>query len=429
MRFVSTRGAAPPLSFSDASLAGLAPDGGLYVPESWPEIDVDALDPGEPFDRLAARVIAPFLAGDRLEPQIDALCERAFDFPMPLVPLGGGSAVLELFHGPTAAFKDFGARFLATCFEALLAERAERLTILVATSGDTGAAVAAACHRRPGMRVAVLFPDGGVAPRQERQLTCWDGNVRSFAVRGTFDDCQRLVKAAFARDGWPAEGRLSSANSINVGRLLPQMAYYAAASLRYRAEYGRAAGFVVPSGNVGNSVGAFWAKRLGFPVREIALATNANRVLPDWFADGEWNPRPSVKTLANAMDVGNPSNMERLLHLHPEREAMLAIAQSLSVDDATIREEIVRGVERWQRVWCPHTATAAHFLGRLEGDAWVVVSTAHPAKFDSIVEPLLGRPVETPARLQALLERPTRCTKIEADLDRFLAAMDEEEAR
>jgi threonine synthase len=423
IRFVSTRGGSPALSYSGAILQGLAPDGGLYVPERWPQIDVDRLDPGAPFGEIAAAVVAPFLEGDGLGDDVERLCREAFDFPVPLVPLARRTAVLELFHGPTAAFKDFGARFLAACFETLLERRRERLTVLVATSGDTGAAVAAACHRKPALRVGVLFPEGGVAPRQQHQLTCWDDNVRSFAVRGTFDDCQRLVKAAFGRAGFPAEGRLSSANSINVGRLLPQAAYYAAAALRYRHEQGRPAGFIVPSGNVGNAVGAFWARRLGFPLRAIALATNANRTLGDWFEGGAWQPRPSVRTLANAMDVGDPSNIERLFHLYPERETLRVQTRVLAVDDATIRAVIAVGPTRWGRVWCPHTATAVHFRERLPGEDWVVVATAHPAKFDSIVEPLVGT-VEVPPALRALLARPTRHVSIDADLGRLVAGLD-----
>ena len=416
MRFVSTRGRAPAVPFSEAILQGLAPDGGLYVPERWPAIDASRLDAEAPLAESAAVILAPFLAGDELEPELAAICRRAFDFEMPLVRLREDTALLELFHGPTAAFKDFGARFLAACFEVLLEGRAERLTVLVATSGDTGAAVAAACHRRERIRVGVLFPKGGVAPRQEHQLTCWDDNVTSFRVRGTFDDCQRVVKSAFGRADWPREGRLSSANSINVGRLLPQAMYYAVAALRYPRETNRTAGFVVPSGNVGNAVGAFWARRLGFPLGRIALATNANRVIPDWFEGGAWHPRPSQATLANAMDVGDPSNMERLFHLFPDREALRADATALAVDDDAIRREIAAGPGAWGRVFCPHTATAFHLRERLGAGDWVVVATAHPAKFDTIVEPLVGNAVPLPQRLADLLKRPVRAVEIAPEL-------------
>ena len=260
MKFVSTRGEAPAVSFSEAILQGLAPDGGLYVPDAWPVYDLGGFDRTRGFESLAAEILRPFFAGDPLEAELESLCRKAFDFPISMSLLPRDTAVLELYHGPTAAFKDFGARFLAHCFESLLAGRStgelspDELTVLVATSGDTGAAVASACHHRQGIRVGVLFPEGGVSPRQERQLTCWDGNVRSFAVRGTFDDCQRVVKGAFREPDWPATGRLSSANSINIGRLLPQMAYHAVASMWYERDRGAAAGFVVPSGNVGNAV-------------------------------------------------------------------------------------------------------------------------------------------------------------------------------
>lgn len=204
MNFASTRGEAPVVSFSEAALNGLAPDGGLYVPTTFPVFETADFDPEAPFPELAARILEPFLAGDRLEGELKAICERAFNFPMPLVPLGRETALLELFHGPTAAFKDFGARFLAACFGTLWeGEDAAPLTVLVATSGDTGAAVASAFHMQEGARVGILFPKGGVAPRQEKQLTCWDGNIRSFAVRGSFDECQRVVKQAFRRPGWP----------------------------------------------------------------------------------------------------------------------------------------------------------------------------------------------------------------------------------
>jgi threonine synthase len=419
MRYRSTRRKAPVVGFSEALLNGLAPDGGLYVPERLPRFEPASLDPEAGFAETAARILRPFLEGDPLETHLDELCGRAFDFPVPLVPLDPGTAVLELYHGPTAAFKDFGARFLAVCFERLLARGGppDSLTVLVATSGDTGAAVAAACHRRERIRVGILFPDSGVAPRQEKQLTCWDGNVLSFAVRGTFDDCQRLVKQAFTRPGWPRSGGLSSANSINVGRLLPQAVFYAVASMQYLARIGRPAGFVVPSGNIGNAVGAFWARRMGFPIRHVALASNANRVVPDWFETGEWSPRPSRPTLANAMDVGDPSNMERVFDLYPERDALLADASALSVPDETIREVIRAGGRRWKRVFCPHTATAVRFREVLSSPDWVIVSTAHPAKFDSTVEPLVGETVEVPPQLADLLRRPNRVARIEADFD------------
>jgi threonine synthase len=391
----------------------------LYLPERIPHLDMTALREIESYDLFAANVLRPFLAGDPLEDDVAALCQTAFDFPVPIVDLGPGTALLELFHGPTAAFKDFGARFLATCFDVM---DVGEIAILVATSGDTGAAVAGACHGRRRLEVGVLFPRDGVSPRQAHQLTCWGGNVSSFAVLGTFDDCQRMVKEVFQAGEWPSSARLTSANSINVGRLLPQAVYYGFAASRYEAAHGRAPGFVIPSGNVGNAVGAFLAREIGFPIRRIVLATNANRVVPDWFETGLWSPRPSVATLANAMDVGNPSNMERLFALFPDRGSICRCASSVSVDDDQIRSTIARGPRRWGQVFCPHTATAVRAREGMDTDDWIVVATAHPAKFDHIVEPLIGGPVEVPPGLSALLERPRRYVEIAPTGEALLAA-------
>ncbi|MCA9739698.1 MAG: threonine synthase [Gemmatimonadetes bacterium] len=427
MRYRSTRGEAPPVLFSEALLQGLAPDGGLYVPDRFPEPDRFPAEAGSDYAAFAAAVLRPFLEDDPLAEHVEGLCREAFDFPVPLVELPRRTAVLELFHGPTAAFKDFGARFLAGCFQHLPPDPDGRpRTILVATSGDTGAAVAAACHGKQGLEVAILFPEGAVSPRQQHQLTCWDGNVTSFAVRGTFDDCQRMVKELFQSGSWPGGGRLTSANSINVGRLLPQVVYYAWASLQYRARHGRAPGFIVPSGNVGNAVGAFWAQRAGFPVARIALATNANDVIPAFAGGGPWEPRPSVSTLANAMDVGHPSNMERLFDLAGGPEALRPLLHARTVSDEEIRETIRNGPARWGQVFCPHTATAVRLREEMSSADLVVVATAHPAKFEQIVEPLVGHPVEVPPALAELLARPTHVRVIEPTADSLRTAWAQE---
>jgi len=251
MRYVSTRDPGHSATLSQALRRGLAPDGGLYVPERFPALAAADFGTTSTLAEVAPRFLAPFFEGDALAAELGAIVREAFDFPVPLVPLAGpdDAAVLELFHGPTAAFKDFGARFLAACLGRLHRDTQRTLTILVATSGDTGGAVAAAFHGRPGIEVVVLFPRGLVSPRQELQLTCWGGNVKSLSVEGTFDDCQRLVKAAFADPALTARRELSSANSINVGRLLPQACYYAQASLATWRRTGRKANFIVPSGS------------------------------------------------------------------------------------------------------------------------------------------------------------------------------------
>ncbi|HUL46430.1 MAG TPA: threonine synthase [Steroidobacteraceae bacterium] len=428
--FTSSRDASVRMSFSAALLQGLAPDGGLYVPAAWPGLAVEDFAGAVSLPEVAQRLLTPFLAGDRLAPELAALAREALTFPAPLVPLDaeGRLSVLELFHGPTAAFKDFGARFLAACFARLLGAGARPLTILVATSGDTGGAVAAAFHRRPGIEVAVLFPKGLVSPTQERQLTCWGGNVRSLAVRGTFDDCQRLVKEAFLDGELRARGALSSANSINLGRLLPQAVYYAATSLAVWRAHGERASFVIPSGNLGNSLACLWARQAGLPIGAVVLAHNANRTVPDYLASGEWRPRPSVATLASAMDVGNPSNMERLRALYPELAQLRQAVSAVSVNDQEIRERIRAGYRTYGQIWCPHTATAAEAWERLSPQQraqgrWVLVSTAHPAKFREIVEPLIGRSVPMPESLAQLFARPVQCAEIDATLGALRTAL------
>jgi threonine synthase len=428
--FRSTRGGAAVQGFSAAVLRGLAPDGGLYVPLEWPRLAPEDFAGLEELPAIATRLLAPFLADDRLRPVLPALAGEAFNFPAPLVPLAADDAlsVLELFHGPTAAFKDFGARFLAACFARLRAGASQTLTILVATSGDTGGAVAAAFHERAGVEVAVLFPKGLVSPTQERQLTCWGGNVRSLRVRGTFDDCQRLVKAAFLDPALSARRELSSANSINLGRLLPQCVYYAAASLAIWRRHREPACFIIPSGNLGNALACLWARRVGLPIGEVVLAHNANRTVPDFLASGEWRPRASIATPASAMDVGDPSNMERLRALYSNIDELRGAVSAFSVSDEQIRARIRAGYHEYGQIWCPHTATAAEVWERLplaqrRGRRWVLVSTAHPAKFRELIEPLIAREVPLPETLARLLARPVQYIEIDATPAALRAAL------
>jgi threonine synthase len=430
--FRSSRAGAPAAGFSAAVRQGLAPDGGLYVPVSWPRRAVEDFAGAEKLPEVATRLLAPFMAGDPLAGALPELVREAFSFPAPLVALDAAEmlSVLELFHGPTAAFKDFGARFLAACLARLHPSGERPLTILVATSGDTGGAVAAAFHGRAGCEVVVLFPKGLVSPTQERQLTCWGGNVRSLSVRGTFDDCQRLVKAAFLDEKLAARHALTSANSINLGRLLPQSVYYAAASLAAWCRHGEAASFIVPSGNLGNALACLWAREVGLPIGAVVLAHNANRTVPDYLANGVWRPRPSVPTLASAMDVGDPSNMERLRALFPELPALRAAVEAAAVTDEQIRARIRAGFRHYGRIFCPHTATAAEVYERLPperraGGRWVLVATAHPAKFQEIVAPLIGQEVPVPETLAKLFARPAHHTEIDADLAALRAVLEE----
>ncbi|KLJ02510.1 threonine synthase [Luteimonas sp. FCS-9] len=426
MDFLSTRGGVPPTPIDDALVAGLAPDGGLYVPASIPVLDLAT--PRATLADTATATLAPWFAGSRLEGRLPALCGEAFAFDAPLRPLHGtGDHVLELFHGPTAAFKDYAARFLAGALEALRSPDAPDTTIVVATSGDTGAAVAAAFHRRPGFRVAILYPEGRVSPRQAHGLECWGDNVRAFRVDGSFDDCQHLAKGALSDPALRARVPLGSANSISLGRLLPQSAYYVHAAVAHHARHGTTLNLIVPTGNLGNACAAVLARAMGAPLGEIRLACNANDTLPRFFAGADYAAQPTRATLANAMDVGAPSNFERLRHWHADDAALRAGFVAERVDDATIREAIAAAPARHGIVPCPHTATALSVLDGLRdaGDTrdWAVVATAHPAKFETIVEPLVGHAVPLPPALAACLARPAQGTPLPADHAALAAAL------
>jgi threonine synthase len=253
--------------------------------------------------------------------------------------------------------------------------------------------------------------------------------VRAFEIDGSFDDCQAMVKAAFVDPELRERHRLTAANSINLGRLLPQAAYHAAASLWHFRRYGEAAGSIVPTGNLGNGIAAIWAKAMGMPVREVVLAVNANRTIPDFLSTGDWQPRPSVRTLASAMDVGNPSNMERLRDLLPDLEDLRGSVEAYPVDDEQIRSQIAQDARRYGEVWCPHTATGFwvydHLPETRRAAAWIVSATAHPAKFESIVEPIIGRSVDVPPALAELLHRPTASTALEPSLPSLARALSE----
>ncbi len=419
MNVVSSRGGAP-IPLADAIAAGQAPDGGLFVPASVPRHEGPF---GASLAERALTVLRPHFAGDRLEPELPACVAESFTFDAPVRRLDDRTGLLELFHGPTAAFKDYGARFLAACL-VRLREPGRPTTVLVATSGDTGAAVAAAFHRRAGMRVVVLYPDGRVSPRQAHQLGAFGDNVATFRVAGTFDDCQRLVKEAFADRELAARHGLVSANSISLGRLLPQSAYFVHGALEARAKAAEPVHVVVPTGNLGNAFACLLARDAGAPIGDVVLATNGNRVLPDFLATGRYEPRASVPTLANAMDVGAPSNLERLRHRYPD-PARVVTADA--VDDETIRATIRDVLRATGVVVCPHTACGLAVLRRRRdrGDRrpHLVVATAHPAKFDSVVEPLIGRTIDVPPALAALLARPSRAEPLRSTLADLAAAL------
>lgn len=413
MKFVSTRNrCGEEYSASDAILKGLAPDGGLFVPKTMPTISPDfTVDKGLSYAMYTA--IKPFFEGDELEGELEEICRNAFNFPLPFYRQDNAKEVMELIYGPTFAFKDYGARFLAFTMEKLLQKRGEELTILVATSGDTGGAVASAFHQRNNLKVKVLFPKGRVADRQRAQLTTWGDNVESYEVEGSFDDCQKMVKDAFMD---PELKGLSSANSINLGRLLPQMAYYVYASYLFLLKYGKKPVFIIPSGNVGNCTGAYWAKAMGAPIERIVLAVNENKTIPEYLDSGEYIPRPSVKTLANAMDVGAPSNMERLFDLFASYDEFKKNVSAWSVSDDEIRATIKTVYDETGYILCPHTACGEKVRrDHFESEPTIIVSTAHPAKFETIVEPLIGKTLPIPENLYNITQKESQAKEIDTD--------------
>jgi threonine synthase len=426
VRLTGTRNPALRVSFKEAvlrNLPGPGEGGGLFVPaELAPWADAPELL-GLPWPERCTEILVRLLAPECSREELAEIVREAFDFPVPLVPVAPVATVapgtawapesdgrlfaLELFHGPSLAFKDFGARFLAAVLARLPPRRPR--TVLTATSGDTGAAVAAAFWGRPGCRAAVLYPEGRISPLQERQVACLGGNVLALAVQGTFDDCQRLVKACFADSALSAELGLTSANSINVARLVAQVLYYfeAAAQLRRLAPGAGPPLFGVPSGNFGNLCAGLYARELGLPAAGLVAATNANRTVPDYLDGGSYRPRPGIATLSNAMDVGDPSNWERIAHLYRrDREALRRALRWGSLDDRATVEVLRRLWARGYRA-DPHGAVACGVLERVlrPGETGIFLATAHPAKFQEALA-ALGLEPSLPPALLALLDRP-----------------------
>lgn len=427
MPFLSTRGGSPTVSLAEALRGGLAPDGGLYVPAAIPQLAAEEFESwrGRPFAAVATALLAPLTADTFDAPALSLLLGQALDFPVPLVQVEPDLAVLELFHGPTLAFKDFGARTMARWLAAVDDAPGDMpLTVLVATSGDTGGAVAQAFHGVAGTRVVVLYPRGRVSRMQEAQFATLGGNVTALAVEGTFDDCQRLVKEAFADAGLRAVHRLTSANSINIGRLLPQMAYYAWAALE--APGTARPLLVVPSGNLGNLSAGVLAARRGVPLGRFLAATTINDPFPRYLATGTFTPQAASQTLASAMDVGHPSNFERLAWLYGGVEAMRPAVAGAVVTDAQVRDAIASVARRTGYVADPHTAVgyvaAREHLARTGGTA-IVLATAHPAKFPEVVEPAIGRALDIPPALADRLATPVRARRVEATLAALATAL------
>lgn len=451
MRFRSTRGG-PTVDLRTALREGLAPDGGLYMPTEvnpFPEGFLQALARDPSPQRTAAAVLVHLLGGEDIPvDRLEALAREALDFPLPLVRLEDAPPIwmLELFHGPTLAFKDVGARVMARLLTAVPggpAGEGTPLTVLAATSGDTGGAVASAFLGVPGTRVVVLYPAGQVSPRQEAQFTTLGRNTKALRVEGTFDDCQRLVKEAFSDPELRERHHLTSANSINIGRLLPQVIYHVHARVMLPgpggdpdlAHPGESPGPVimsVPSGNFGNLAAGLLARRMGLPVDHFLAATNVNDVVPQYLETGSYTPRPSRRTLSSAMDVGTPSNLERIQALYGmDVEALRKDVTGSAWTDEETRAAILRLDRERGMLLDPHGAVGllaleAWLEGR-EGEGWrgIVLGTAHPAKFAEGVEPVVGRTLPLPEALASRMGTPPVFTRIAPRLPELAAALEE----
>jgi threonine synthase len=442
MKYYSTRDKSVSISFEEAVMGGMDSSGGLFMPAKLPHLDAASLDAMGKLDfpDLAMKLVSPFVAGEIPEKDLLALVKDAFDFPLLMPRLDADTSVLELFHGPSCAFKDFGARFMARVMSHFAQREGKKLHIIVATSGDTGSAVGSAFQDLPGFSVTILFPKGKISPLQEKQLSTFTGNVQSIAVDGSFDDCQKIVKTAFTDRELRAKLALSSANSINIARLVPQASYYAFAASRIAAG-GKASGkpgkdrpmcvMVVPSGNFGNLTAGLFAKEAGCPIDLFVAATNANKPVPEFLATGDYRPRPSVSTISNAMDVGAPSNFERMQDLFG-LEAMRDRIRGTSVSDDETRAALRDCKAKTGYILEPHGAVGwkawsdlgpdirAHAVkdGMGEPQA-ILLETAHPAKFSEVVKEELGIDPEMPQRLKAVMSKPDNSIPMKVDYEAF----------
>jgi threonine synthase len=412
----STRGKSDLVNFKTAVSNGLAPDGGLYHPVSLPELTWSEWQQfrGLRVDEIAYKLLLRLVGDEFSEKFLRNLCKDAFNFDAPIIPLTERAGVMELFHGPTLAFKDFGARFMARIMpECKISENGRDITVLTATSGDTGAAVAQGFLGIDGIRVFVLYPKGKVSPLQERQFASLGQNITAIAVDGTFDDCQRIVKELFEDAELPAKYNLTSANSINIARLLPQMIYYIAGwAMIPPALSHKGITYIVPSGNFGNLTAGLMTWKMGLPGVKFIAATNANDVVPQYLNTGEFSPRPSIQTISNAMDVGNPSNFDRILAIFDENgDALRSGLKGFSISDETTKNVIQKVWDRHQYAADPHTATGLEVWNNMyhhpdyKDSYGIVLSTAHPAKFIEVMEETLPGKVKIPHSLSILAER------------------------
>jgi threonine synthase len=427
MQLFSTNQKAKNVSFKEAVFKGLPEDNGLYMPLTIPKL------PSDFFAKLGKLTIAEigqevtkaFVSDEIAAADIDNLLNDAMDFPAPLVEISPSVYSLELFHGPTLAFKDFGARFMSRIMGHFLQHEKRTINILVATSGDTGSAVAQGFFNVPGITVTILYPKGKVSFVQEQQLTTNGGNITALEVDGTFDDCQKLVKMAFLDQEINAKMNLSSANSINIARLIPQSFYYFYAYGQLNLKKDKEIIFCTPSGNFGNICGGLIANAMGLPVKQFIAATNSNDIVPKYLQTGNFEPKPSVATVANAMDVGNPSNFPRLLQLFDNQyDAVVKLISGATYDDADIKKTIQRVYADYGYTLCPHSAIGYQALvdNQQRTDTstkGVFLATAHPAKFADIVKDATKEDVAMPPRLAELVNRKKEVISMSTKFEDF----------
>jgi threonine synthase len=424
LKFYSTNNISSSVDLKEAVLNSLPEDNGLYMPKQIPEMRSNFIRNIRDYSlqEIAFKIAEPFLAAELNTQDILEIVDDAINFEAPVVELDSSLSVLELFHGPSLAFKDFGARFMARLMSKLNQGEGEDLNILVATSGDTGGAVAAGFYNVPGINVIILYPSGRVSELQEKQLTTLGGNITALEIDGSFDDCQALVKKAFLDSELNKKMRLSSANSINIARLIPQTFYYFEA---YKQQYDKYSDIVfsIPSGNFGNLTAALMAKKLGLPYKKLIAATNVNKVVPDYLSSGIFQSKESIATISNAMDVGNPSNFARMMDLYTESHPdILQDIVGFYYDDDLTRKAIMEIKEKYDYLMDPHGAVgylaATDYLNSNPSDHCIVVETAHPCKFDDVFSGLNLR-FELPERVEGLMDRVKDSTVMTKDYTLF----------
>lgn len=427
MKFYSTNNKDLRVSFKEAVFNSMPLDKGLYMPEVIPQLPASFVDNIEKYSltEIAYEVASALLKDEIPADDLKALVEEAANFDAPAVPLDDNTFVLELFHGPSLAFKDFGARFMSRVMGYYLKDGEQLLDVLVATSGDTGGAVALGFLGVPNTRVTILYPKGKVSPIQEQQLTTLGQNIRAIEVDGTFDDCQALVKQAFADEELNKKFRLTSANSINISRLIPQTFYYFNAYAQLKRKGFKEVVFSVPSGNFGNIGAGLLAYKMGLPVKQFIAATNVNDTVPRFLENGVYETKPSVQTYANAMDVGAPSNWVRIMDLFKQdTTALKEVVSAYRFTDEETVEGIKAIAEKYDYIACPHTAIAYLAVEKFrqqneDQSAAVFLSTAHACKFPDIFPPLLAAKIEIPSPVEELNGRTKQADELKTDFTGF----------